>query len=83
MSATKLTLRLEESLIEEAKQFARASGKSLSLVVAEYFRALTRPTVPAIDQDIPTPITDRLVGRLKDSGLTIEDYRQHLVEKYR
>lgn len=82
MSATKLTLRLEESLIEEAKEFARSSGKSLSQVVADYFRALTRPTNP-VSEDIPTPITDRLAGRLRGSGLSIEDYRQHLVEKYR
>jgi len=34
---TKLTLRLEETLIEQAKQEAKKRGLSLSKIVSEYF----------------------------------------------
>ena len=38
---TKLTLRLEDKLIEKAKILARKRGKSLSKLVSEYFRVIT------------------------------------------
>ena len=34
---TKLTLRIEEQLIEQAKSYATHTGKSVSQLVAEYF----------------------------------------------
>ncbi len=34
---TKLTLRLDEALIQRAKAEARRTGKSVSQLVAEYF----------------------------------------------
>ena len=40
---TKLTLRLDDRLIRDAKHHARQSGKSLSQMVAEYFSAVTSP----------------------------------------
>ena len=40
---TKLTLRLDDRLIRDAKHYARQSGKSLSQMVAEYFSAVTSP----------------------------------------
>ena len=39
---TKLTLSLEKELIEQAKKFAREQNRSLSEIVANYFKALTR-----------------------------------------
>jgi Family of unknown function (DUF6364) len=83
MAATKLTLRLEESIIEQAKDFARQSGKSLSQVVSDYFQAIARNTAtgePASAR--PTPITDRLVGSLRGTDLSKEDHRRHWIEKY-
>ena len=39
---TKLTLRLEDSLIQQAKDYAKQHDKSLSQVVADYFQMLTQ-----------------------------------------
>lgn len=84
MSATKLTLRLDESIIEQAKRFAQDSGKSLSQVVSDYFQAIARNRVtPEHRTGPPTPISDRLVGSLRGADLSAEDHRRHWVEKYR
>lgn len=37
---TKLTLTIEQDIIEQAKQYANAHGKSLSELVANYFKYL-------------------------------------------
>ena len=44
--ATKLTLRLDEGLIERAKREARKRGTSLSGMVAGYFQGITAPKWP-------------------------------------
>jgi hypothetical protein len=76
---TKLTLRLDEQLIERAKPFTKKSGKSLSQIVADYFVALeSAPT----DQDKElTPIVRSLKGALRGAGVDVEDYRRHLEEQ--
>ena len=78
---TKLTLRLDEQLIRNAKRYSTKSGKSVSKLVADYFALLD------VDEDIPgTEITPRvrsLIGSLKGATVTEADYRRHLEEKYR
>jgi hypothetical protein len=54
---TKLTLRMDSRLIEEAKSWARAHGVSLSELVAGYFASLAAP--PGRDL---APWTRRLAG---------------------
>jgi hypothetical protein len=76
---TKLTLRLERDLIERAKKIARRRGKSVSKMVADYFRALD--TVHREDEDV-APLTRSLQGILRDSGLDERDHRRHLEEKH-
>jgi hypothetical protein len=78
---TKLTLRLEDHLIAQAKDYAQASGKSLSQLVAEYFARLEKPA-PAL-RPLP-PLTARLKGALavNPSG-DEQDYRDYLEDKYR
>ncbi|MCP4668170.1 MAG: antitoxin [Deltaproteobacteria bacterium] len=77
---TKLTLRLDESLIRQAKSFARKSGKSVSQVVADYFLLLEEKP-KEIDQDL-TPIVRSLKGALRGAEIDVEDYRRHLEEKH-
>ena len=73
---TKLTLRLEDSVIEQAKSYAKEHDKSLSQVVADYFQILTQqPEKPVI-----SPVTKSLIGVL--SGIDQKDYKKHLEEKY-
>jgi hypothetical protein len=78
---TKLTLRLDDGLIRNAKHYSARSGKSVSQLVADFF------TLIETDEDIPgTEITPRvraLRGSLKGASATEAEYRRHLEEKYR
>jgi hypothetical protein len=76
---TKLTLRMDEKLIERAKAHSKATGKSVSQLVADYLAML---------QDRPAgevrlrPIVRSLRGLLRGARLGEEDYRRHLEDKY-
>lgn len=78
---TKLTLRLEEQLIEQAKAYAGRTGKSLSQVVADYFRLLT--TEKKAPQTTATPVTQSLRGLLREAKIDEADYKRHLERKHR
>ena len=75
---TKLTLRLEDSLIEQAKNYAKQHDKSLSQVVADYFHMLTQQT----GESVISPITKSLIGILDSNNVDENDYKKHLGEKY-
>ena len=75
---TKLTLRLENSLIQQAKGYAKEHDKSLSQVVADYFQILTQQT----EKPIISPVTKSLIGVLDSSDIDQKDYKKHLEEKY-
>lgn len=63
---TKLTLVLEDEIIAAAKQYAKESGRSLSEIVSNYFKAIAKPPKPKEEKAVSdTPITDSLVGILK------------------
>jgi len=77
---TKLTLRIEEEVIERAKAYARQSGKSVSQLVSDYLEMLPQPRQR---QSRPTtPVVQSLRGVLAGSGLDEKDYRRYLEEKY-
>ena len=77
---TKLTLRLDDVLINRAKEYARREGKSLSQIVTDYFRTVQQP--PENTKNRHGPLTMQLHGCLKGTKLTEKDYRQHLERKY-
>jgi hypothetical protein len=80
---TKLTLRLESQLIEQAKEHAKQQGKSLSQVVADYFAAFAPGSQIRHSKNKKTaPITQSLTGILKQSKLDEKDYKKYLEEKY-
>ena len=76
---TKLTLRMDEALIERAKAYSRTTGKSVSQLVADYLALL---------QDQPAgeprlrPIVGSLRGLLRGAKVGEEDYRRHLEDKH-
>ena len=76
---TKLTLRLDEKLIGQAKREARKRGISVSKMVADYFWGISAPR--GIDEALP-PATGALLGSLRGKKADREDYRRHLVEKH-
>lgn len=78
---TKLTLRLDDTLIRQAKQHAHREGKSLSQLVSDYFRAIqTRERKRTLRRG---PITAKLHGCIKGADVGEEDYRKYLRSKYR
>jgi hypothetical protein len=77
---TKLTLRMDDELIREAKAYAERSGKTLSKLVADYFAVLTSNA--QLTEPFITPRVHALRGALKGCGVGEEDYKRHLLEKY-
>jgi hypothetical protein len=77
---TKLTLRLEDQLIERAKSYAAQAGKSVSQLVSEYFKLLTSERTKPISSS--TPVTQSLRGLLRESRLDEKDYKKYLEEKH-
>jgi hypothetical protein len=78
---TKLTLRLDDALIRDAKRYARTSGKSVSQLVADYF-ALIGARESADMPDL-TPRVRALLGSLAGVDVSEADYRRHLEYKHR
>lgn len=60
---TKLTLTIEQSLIEKAKKYAKGKGRSLSDIVENYLKVIiNEENTLVIDA---TPITSLLKGAFK------------------
>ncbi|PHQ80330.1 MAG: antitoxin [Coxiella sp. (in: Bacteria)] len=77
---TKLTLRIDEELIKRAKRYSKASGKSVSSIVADYFALLG---VEAVNSEDELPdIVRSLIGVIKANDIDEDDYRKHLEDKY-
>ena len=77
---TKLTLRLDDKLINRAKSHARKSGKSVSQIVASYFSLLD--DIPKKETSELTPIVRSLKGSLKGAKIDKKDYHNYLEEKH-
>jgi hypothetical protein len=75
---TKLTVRVDQNLIQSAKRYANRQGITLSQLINNYLRAI----VITEDESLTdTPILHRLTGILP-AETSIEEYKNHLVEKY-
>ncbi len=83
--ATKLTLRMDERLIEAAKRHAAARETSVSRMVAAYFEALDALSaggpMPG-DLPEPSPRVRALVGVLPHESDPEGAYRAHLERKH-
>ena len=77
---TKLTLRLDDELINRAKAYAKKNSKSVSQIVAGYFSLLDSETKKETSEF--TPIVRSLKGSLKGAKLGKKDYHKYLQEKH-
>jgi hypothetical protein len=77
---TKLTLRLDKSLVDLAKNYSANHGKSVSKMVADYFILLKESSNQSYEEI--TPITKSLKASLGKAELNENDYLKHLEEKY-
>ena len=77
--STKLTLTIDKSVIEEAKQYAKSQGRSLSNLIEEYLKSVSSKDVKAKDLKL-SPITKSLFGsvKLKDKDF---DYKKVLEDE--
>ena len=79
---TKLTLTIEQALIEQAKKYAKGKGRSLSDLVGNYFKAIVKKE--GVISMKSTPIADSLRGSFKEPENF--DYKKELTkaltEKY-
>ncbi len=79
---TKLTLTIEQTIIEKAKKYANGKGRSLSNIVENYLKAITKED--NIESIGLTPIVKSLKGTFKAPKSI--DYKKELskrlTEKY-
>ena len=79
---TKLTLTIEQTIIERAKKYANGNGRSLSNIVENYLKAITKEdNFESIDL---TPIVKSLKGTFKapKSSNYKKELAKGLTEKY-
>lgn len=73
----KLTLSVHARVVQRAKRSAKHRGVSISKKVDSYFDAVSEPALVSET----APILNSLQGVLKRGG--VDDYRKHLLAKYR
>ena len=73
----KLTLRIDENLIEQAKRFSEKNGKSVSKIVSDYFSILFGKYSQSGSE--VTPTVQSLRGALKGSK---KEYKLYLEKKH-
>ena len=78
---TKLTIRLDESLVNKGKKWSREHGVSLSTLFSRYLETLERLSHKSPP---PTPILNRLKGTLKGKQIPgRKEYTDYLGKKHR
>lgn len=63
--STKLTLTIEDSIIDKAKQYARFNGYSLSGLIENYLKIVTTESDKKTSDIEITPIVKSLMGSFK------------------
>lgn len=79
---TKLTLSIEKSVVEQAKEFSRRHHKSLSKLIESYLRQVARS---GPEKDGITPLVSELSGVISAKKVSKhkEEYADYLAKKYR
>ena len=80
----KLTLTLDQDIIEQVKMYAQQTQQSLSALVERYFRYLLDQEQPRTPNNI-SPTVKELSGiiHLEQDDDLREGYTTYLLEKYR
>ncbi|RZJ48282.1 MAG: hypothetical protein EOO44_21310 [Flavobacterium sp.] len=79
---TKLTLTMEDSVIDSAKKYARERGKSLSDIVENYLKSIATPDD---NTEIISPKVLKMMGviKLPQDYDYKQDLRNALTKKYK
>lgn len=78
----KLTLKLDQKVIEQAKSYARQRNTSLSRLIESYLKHLT--TGMSTGDDDVTPLVKSLSGIVKETNWQAAEksYKDYLKKKY-
>ena len=76
---TKLTLRLDDELIDRAKQYAQRTGRSVSQIVADYFALLDKEFREG--DDVVTPIVSSMRGALTEVDVDAREVQKEILER--
>jgi antitoxin component of RelBE/YafQ-DinJ toxin-antitoxin module len=78
----KLTLSLDKTIIESAKNYAKSNNISLSKLIESYLTTLTKQKRNPVDI---TPLVESLSGVISlDKDFDVKDsYSDYLIEKYK
>jgi hypothetical protein len=76
MQETKLTVRVPRDLLENIKRYAAQNNTTITNLIEAFLRR-----IPAQQSLEEAPIVRRLSGTLSPN-VTIQDYKQHIEEKY-
>lgn len=77
---TKLTLKLEQKIIEKAKDYAKNNNISLSKLIENYLQSLTKKTD---ETEKISPLVKSLSGVIDIPKNHKEDYSDFLMKKYK
>ena len=76
---TKLTLKLDQSVIQSVKIYAQNNNRSLSKLVEDYFKNLISENEPKKHY---SPLVEELSGVISEKDLKNIDYINYLEHKY-
>jgi len=76
---TKLTLKLDQTIIQSVKQYAMTNNRSLSRLVEDYFRNLLSENEP---QRQFSPLVEELSGVISEKDMDKLNYVNYLEQKY-
>jgi len=76
---TKLTLKLDQSVIQSVKKYAETNNRSLSKLVEDYFKNLISEEEP---HSHFSPLVEELSGVISEKDLKNLDYVNYLEQKY-
>lgn len=76
---TKLTLKMDQEVIQSAKDYAESNKRSLSRLVEDYFRKLISEKDP---KNKFSPLVEELSGVISEKDLEKLDYVTYLEKKY-
>jgi len=79
---SKLTLRVDEKLIRDAKRIAKSRRVSLSRMVSDYFKSIA---VHQKKESIESPILSEISGILPskaENKKLLKSYKKHIEDKY-
>jgi hypothetical protein len=76
---TKLTLKLDQHVIQSVKLYAESNNRTLSRLVEDYFRKLIEENEPRKKY---SPLVEELSGVISEKELRTLDYSSYLEQKY-